>query len=266
MQKIIDTLESLWLNEKEVKIYLASLSMWQTTASILWQKSWLARSTAQYTCNALVEKKLLNVIQKWNTFFYSPENPEKLISIINKEYTLLEKKMENTHKIMWYLKNLTNPYSKLPKVKYYTWVEWLINMFEDVLKENKTIYWALEISDDINLEIEKYLNEVYTIKRMKSWIKSYMLFNKWKKTLKYRENDSKVNRISLLIDNNNFPFESCLHIYWNKIAMYSYKNQDLVWVIIQNDFMKNTLFSIFKIAWNSASILIENEKYKGIQI
>ena len=95
MEKINKVLESIWLNEKEIKIYLTSLSMWQNPASILWSKNNINRSTAQYTCNQLVEKKLMNIIQKWNTFLYWPEDPEKIINVIGKEYNLLEKKMSN---------------------------------------------------------------------------------------------------------------------------------------------------------------------------
>jgi hypothetical protein len=93
-----------------------------------------------------------------------------------------------------------------------------------------------------------------------------MLFNTWTKTLKYRENDKKLNRISLLVDNNDFPFDSCVHIYWDKIAMYSYKRWDLVWVIIKNSFMKKSIFSIFKLAWNMAKNKDVNNDYKNIEI
>jgi hypothetical protein len=41
-------------------------------------------------------------------------------------------------------------------------------MFEDIFKENSTIYGCLEITDDIHPEIEKYLNTIYTQKRAKS--------------------------------------------------------------------------------------------------
>ena len=92
MKKVHDILESIGLNDKESKIYLAALALWQTSASILWKKAGIARSTAQYTCNTLVEKRLFNTTPQGNSSLYSPEPPEKLLTLINKEYDIVEQK------------------------------------------------------------------------------------------------------------------------------------------------------------------------------
>ena len=91
MDKIKKVLERLWLNDKEIKIYLTSLYIWSSPASILWQKNNIARTTAKYTCQSLVEKWLLSVVEKWNSSIYSPEEPERLLSLVNKEYDKVEK-------------------------------------------------------------------------------------------------------------------------------------------------------------------------------
>jgi hypothetical protein len=38
----------------------------------------------------------MSVISKGNTFLYSPVDPEKLLSFINKEYDIVEKKFNDT--------------------------------------------------------------------------------------------------------------------------------------------------------------------------
>lgn len=258
MNKIISTLEGLGLNNKEVKIYLASLSMWQTTASILWSKASIARSTAQYTCNSLVEKRLMNITPKWNSFLYSPEPPEKLISMVNKEYTQIEKKMLNTHSIMEHLNNLANPNAKLPKVKYYTGVDGIIDMFEDVLKDKNDIYGFLQISDDMNSEIFEYLNNTYAKKRNSIWLNAYSIFNESELSKKIYEKSKNVNRQVLLIPYDIYPIESCIQIYWNKVAFYSYKNNDLTWVIIDNPNVAKTQKSLFDWMWNLAKSINNN--------
>ena len=151
-QNIIKTLTKIGLNDKEIKIYLAALTMGQTSASILASKTNINRSTAQYTCQWLIDKRLMSITPKGNTFLYAPEPPEKLLSLVNKEYSVLEKKMEDTHKIMWDLNSLSNPHATLPKVKYFTGVDGIIDMFEDILNEKKDVYWFIYLWENLNFE------------------------------------------------------------------------------------------------------------------
>lgn len=266
MDKIKKTLEKLGLNEKEIKIYLTSLSLGQAPASVLWQKHNIVRSTANYTCQSLVDKWLMSVIQKGNTFLFSPENPQKLLSMVNKEYDIVEKKFHDTRMIMDDLQSLMNPARKLPKVKYFTGVDGVIDLIEDVFTEENVIYWALELTEDMHPDITRYVNNEYIPKRKNSWVKSKMLFNNTHRTKKYQSLDEQMNRISLLTPQNDFPFESCLHIYWNKVAIYSYNKDDLTGILIENKYVKKMFFSIYKMAWNFAKNLPENEKYKNEEL
>lgn len=266
MEQVRKTLEKIWLNEKEIKIYLTSLSIGQSSASILGKKNNIARSTAQYTCQSLSEKWLLSVISSWNTFLYSPENPEKLLSLVNKEYDVVEKKFHSTKKIMWDLKAMMNPDVKLPSVKYFSWVEWLIELIEDIFKENHTIYGALELTENIHPDILKYVQTEYVEKRKKSWISARMIFNDNEQTRNYKKYDSDMGRVSLLVDEGQYPFDSCIHIYWKKVAFYSFNQWDMTWVLIENEYVKNMIFSIFKMAWNFSKSFPENKEYKDISI
>ena len=267
MKKIIDTLQSLWLNEKEVKIYLTSLSLWQTTASILWKKAGIVRSTSQYTCNALVDKRLMNVTPQWNSFLYSPEPPEKVISFVNKEYNTIEKKMQNVQSIMWYLNSIANPNAKLPKVRYYTWVEWIIDILEDIFTEEKEFYGVFNYIEDIHPELNTYLQNTYVPKRIKTKIPSKFLFNNNESSQTYMRNNDKINRITMSIPKDIFPFSIGIHIYsTNKIALYSMWMSDMTGIIIENDNIKQSILSMFKLAWNYARTLPENNIYKDIEI
>jgi len=61
-----------------------------------------------------------------------------------------------------------NPYAKLPSVKYFTGVDGIIEIFEDVFSGNyDCLYGALEISEDMDNDIQKYVQEIYVPKRIK---------------------------------------------------------------------------------------------------
>lgn len=267
MKKIIETLENIWFNKNEINIYINSLTLWQTTASILWQKSKIPRSTAQYTCNQLVEKRLLNITPKWNSFLYSPEPPEKIISLLNKEYTNLEKKMENVHHIMPYLNSLLNPSAKLPKVKYYSWVDWIIDILEDIFTEDKEFYWVFNFIDDMHPDLEKYILTVYNKKRSKNNIVVKALINDNEESINYVSKFKDINRITLVIPKEIYAFDIWIHIYSSdKVVIYDMSRKNMIWVMIEDQNIRNTLFSLFKMWWHLAQTFKQNDKYKNITL
>lgn len=267
MTNIKKTLENLWLNDKEIKIYLTSLWVWQTSASILWQKNKIARTTAIYTCQSLVEKWLMNAVQKWNSFLYSPEPPEKLLSMVNKEYSVVEKKMSDTQRIMWELNNLMNPNAKLPKVKYFSGSEGMIDLIDDIFTTKFThLYWVMEYIDDMPKEVMEYIKKEYIPKRKKMKIVSRFIMNNNKKSIDYAGEMKWLDRIILFADKKEFPFSWYMQIYWNKVALFSYKKWDMSWILIENEYIKNMLFSIFKISWDACRHLEINKQNKDITL
>jgi len=156
---------------------------------------------------------------------------------------------------------LVNPNAKLPKVKYYTWLDGIIDMFEDVFNVWETIYWALNVVVDIHPGFIEYLNSKYIPKRIKSGIVARWFVSDNYNTKKYRENDKKMNKVTLLIPGDLYPFETCIHIYWDKVAFYSYSQSDMTGIIIENPKIRDTMLSIFKMTWNFAKNLECNKEY-----
>lgn len=106
--KIISSLKNIWLSQNEISIYLTSLSIWPSTASILWQKNWINRSTAQYTCQTLVNKKIMSISKKNNYYIFWAESPRRIINILKKEEEKIIKIKEEFLEIIWDLKSI-NP-------------------------------------------------------------------------------------------------------------------------------------------------------------
>lgn len=263
MEKIKKTLEKLGLNENEIEIYITSLSVWQSPASILWKKNNIARSTAQYTCQALVEKWLLSVVLKWNTFLYSPEDPDKLLTMVNKEYELVEKKFISTKTILWDLKSLMNPDMKMPSVKYFSWLEGLIDLIEDVfIQQPNFMYWAMEVGEDMHPGVVKYLEEQYMPKRKKMKIDSKFLMNDDEGSRKYGSPEKWLWRNIVHVSTDSYPFDGCMMIYWDKVAFFSYKQTDMTGILIENKYIQQMMLSVFKLAWNAAIKLPGNIQEK----
>ncbi|MCP4523063.1 MAG: hypothetical protein GY828_02485 [Candidatus Gracilibacteria bacterium] len=267
MKKINDTLKSLGLNEKEIKIYLTSLSMGQTTASLLGKKAGIVRSTAQYTCNALVDKRLMNVTPQGNSFLYSPEPPAKIMVMANQEFDRVENKVKNVQSIMGDLLSLATPHAKLPKVKYYTGVDGVIDILEDIFTEKHMFYGVFNYVEDIHPDLNEYIQKKYVPRRIETKVPSKFLFNDNPDSQEYMRNNKSINRVTMSIPKGMFPFSIGLHIYsTDKVALYSMQRDDMTGIIIENKNIKESLLSMFKLAWNFSRNFPENQENKDIEI
>ncbi len=260
------TLSQLGLNKNEIQAYLVLLQLGTVPASTLGKRIHLPRSTAKYTCEQLTEKGIVTSSNKNNSVFYTAKDPDSLKSLIKKEKELLTNKEDNLNRIIGELKNLFTPHIALPRVQFFEGADNIKKMFEDVLKEGAAIYGCLKISEEIDPEIINYLREEYTPRRIRLRNPAWMIFNDTQETRKYQENDQKVNRISLLVPEKNFPFEACFHIYGGKVAFYSYAKNDLTGVIIENSNIQKSQSSLFRLAWNYARLLKANSQYKNVDI
>ena len=263
---ILPALQQQGLNDKEIELYLRSLQMGPQKASKLCQYTKINRNTAQYTCQQLVKKRLMTVYSEKNSFVFSPEPPEKLLLLREEERKVFENKSKGLKKAVEYIKATTNQEVESPTVKYYQGPQGIIDMYEDTLQSKEPLYAATRIEPNALPEVNEYIQKRYTPERMKNKNPAWVLFNNNEASKNYRKNDSKVNRISLLIPTESFPLDTCLHIYGNKVAFFSFKKNDATGIIIENTPIKDTMMSLFKLSWNMARTLPENHPYRDTQI
>ena len=263
---ISTTLTTLGLNEKEAQVYLTLLQTGSTAASAIGKRTNLPRSTARFICEQLIKKGLCNAVQKKNAFLYSPEPPEKLLYFVEAKKKQVQEEEAETNRIIGELKLMMNPHSVLPKVKFYEGVEGIIEMFQDVLNENSPLYGALRMDENIHPDIMNYLQKEYIPHRSILKNPAHILFNDNTITQEYQKKDKDMNRTSLLLPSEEYPFDTCIHIYGGKVAFYSYFKNDLTGVLITNKFIQKTQMSLFRSAWNFAKTFKVNERYRDIII
>ena len=88
---IEQVLETIGLNEKEAKVYLASLKMGEDSAYNLAQRSGLKRSTVYFILEKLKKHGLVAIKKTPKVTFYSVISPTKLLLKIEKQKDTLEK-------------------------------------------------------------------------------------------------------------------------------------------------------------------------------
>lgn len=77
-EQILSQLKQLNLSSNEASVYLALLSIGQTSAGEIIKKTMLHRSVVYETLDKLIDKKLAFKLQKGNISYFQPTNPEKL--------------------------------------------------------------------------------------------------------------------------------------------------------------------------------------------
>ncbi len=263
MKNMIEqTLLHLGLNPTEIKVYLTLLQTGTSPASAVGKRTDMPPSTARYTCKQLVQMGIVTMGTKQNTLLFTAREPENLNILLEKEQNILKRKTDGLNKIVGDLKKLYNPHSTLPKVRFCEGVEGLISILDDTLTSKKPIYSALKLTNDIHPDVFIYLEKKYIPTRTKLRNRGFSLLNDNPMTQKYRENDQIFNRTSLMIPEEDFPFDQLMQIYGNKVAFYYSKKEGSGGVIIEDENVRNTQFSLFKMAWEFAKTLTINQACK----
>ena len=208
------------------------------------------------------------VTEKNNTFYFTPEDPGKILYLLEEEKKQITEKEKLAHGVIGDLKHMMNPYTAIPKVQFYEGVEGVIRLYDDILAAGEDIYGASVIGqDDVHPEVMQYLNEIYTPKRKEMKNKSFMIYDAGGEDLKsYLDNDKAMRRTTLLVPKEEYPFDTCFHIYGNKVAFYSRSNNELMGVLIESKHIRNNQYSLFKLAWNYAKSFPINRKYSSIDL
>ena len=263
-QRLYNTLEQLGLSTLEITVYLEILQMGSIQASVVARRLSLNRSTTRYTLENLVKKKLIIQSKKNSTFYFTPENPEKIVLLLRTQQAELKNKEQQVQNIMGDLKGLQNPNSALPKVQFFEGTEGLISIYEDILKESKLnnvdiFGYSQTTPQHVYPEVWEYLINTYTPARKKIGNKAFMIFPDNKENETYLNAGKELNRTTLLVPTEEFPFQSAMQIYGTKVALFSrQQGGDLSGILIDHPQISQDQFLLFKMAWKQAQTYAAN--------
>lgn len=112
-------------------------------------------------------------------------------------------------------------------------------------------------------DVWRYLTKKYVPRQIKkSQHKAYCLFSDNDKTKAYSRQDREIGRITLLVPEKDFPFAQCMQIYDDKVAFYYSQGVDTGGIILQNEKVRDTQLALFKMAWQFAKTLKQNQGHK----
>ena len=238
-EKTLKNLKNIGLDEKQTKVYLASLELGTATIQELSDKSGIKRTSIYNFIDFLIEKDLIYKTKQNNKIYFTAENPQALKDLIKEQAS----KIEN---ILPDLLNLFHVSPLKPSIRYYKGIDGIKKIYEDTLATNQPIYAFTDVESMIPL-MGKWLWDWYPNQRVKKNIKIYSIAKEGLLARKAMQRNSIQNREMKIIQNVNFDTE--INIYGSKVAMISFQ-RPYIGVIIEDISINQTLKSVWQVVWS----------------
>ncbi|MFC1655844.1 TrmB family transcriptional regulator [Patescibacteria group bacterium] len=239
--KLIKILQHLGLTEKESKVYLACLELGSATIQEVADKAKIKRTSIYNFLEDLKSKGFITVIQKNKIQLLIAEDPNSLLAKVDAQ----KKKLED---ILPEFLSIYNLPAEKSKVLFYDGIQGLKKVYEDTLKEKKTIYLISDYEKMFETMDEKWMWD-YARKRASSNIEVFSIAkegpNAKKAELVGKEQLREVRYVKKV------EFETEINIFGDKVALLSFK-RPYAGVIIEDRGISQTLLSMWKIIWEQA--------------
>lgn len=238
-------LQNYWFSEKEAKVYLKVLSLWELQASTIARHIGEKRTTTYSILKEMVKKWYISEIEKNSIFRYSAVSPQILLWNIEKKYLNFK---ELLPEFLW----IMNQNSTDVDVQYYYGDGWLWALFLDFANsdiEVKTFAWTWKYHDKILKEKSEY----YIQKRIEKGLSYKRIVSRHniepENLEDMKEKDKMYGRQTAIVDQLS-DIRADIDIYWPwKVSFLYFENDIPNIVIINNNLIYDCMNTIFDIIW-----------------
>jgi sugar-specific transcriptional regulator TrmB len=246
-------LEAFGLSEKEAAVYAAALELGAATADQLANQSSIKRSTTYLQIEQLQEKGLMSTFEQGKKTLFTPESPENLERLLEKQKKDIELKQDILKKELPQLTQLFDSAGERPVVRFYQGKEGIITMRENALHAlGKGDTLKVLYSYDLLFSIFDTSEIVpFSEKREEKGIVLDLI---------YTRNEGKLSKETLgknstrrYLDGSRFPIHSDLFIYKDTLAIMALKGT-VFGVEITSRALVESHRSIFNLIWQIAEM------------
>jgi sugar-specific transcriptional regulator TrmB len=241
----IKILEQIGLNDREIKVYLATLELGESTVLPISKKSGIKRTYCYDILDDLKKKNLVSYYEKNGRRRYLAEDPQIIED-------LLKNRLREFDSILPDLRAIYNKSVEKPKMRYFEGKEGIISIYNEILKTRPKTLDAIGSLD----KIENYLGDYF-----KEYLKK-IAANKTQSRDLVTENSyafskstllkSDLQQVRILPASN--PISTDMMIFDNKLVMISY-GDDVHAVVIESSAIVASQKAMFEIIWNVSNTL-----------
>ena len=242
----ITNLVAFGLTEKEASVYAAALEIGAATADQLAKHSGIKRSTTYLQIEQLQSIGLMSTFEQGKKTLFTPESPENLARLIERQKKDLELKQDFLRKELPELTQLFKSAGERPIVRFYQGKEGIVTIREEMLHlENKETY-VYFAADEMEVLFSDEERDVYTERRIKLGIKTKIMYTRKKGP--FVDLPSQLSERKYLGITSDGP-GSDIVVYDNKTAFLSMAG-NVFGVVIESEKVKRSTLTMFSELWS----------------
>ena len=228
-------LQSIGLEEKEAKVYLAALELGPASIQDLTKKSSIKRSTVYEMLKSLQNKGLVSETTKGKRRLIIASEPEKIKRRLKEKEALF-------NQILPELKSLNNVDSIKPRITYYEGRQGLREIYMIALEsKNKRAEWISPIQSVIETVGEDFLEKYIELKQKMGYsIRSLHVTKQRVQTYKYLDPvtfEKTLREVRFTPTGTDIP--TAMAIWDNKVAVISTRKEGFGFIIESADYAKS---------------------------
>lgn len=240
MQK--ELIQSLDLNEKQAKVYMACLELGTDTVLHIAKKAELKRPTVYVVLGELTKKGLVEMIPKKTKTVYVAKKPEVLLRKIREKEKMFQS-------ILPELSAFYNQAQMKPVAKMYEGMEEVQTVYEDIFSSKEIIFFSNYDSvpkEQLEKNFVKFINDnpkvsVKELTADSEYAREYIR--------KFQTANFEVRVVP-----KEFPFNIEAVIYQNKLAIFSFESGPQGFVI-ESERISQAFRSLFEFAWPNGMVV-----------
>jgi sugar-specific transcriptional regulator TrmB len=243
-------LQDLGLNEKEAKVYLASLELGQSTVQQISQKAGINRATAYFIIEGLMTSGLMSSFHQGKKQFFIASDPDQLEDILTRQKAEIDKRIKGLEKILPELRSYNNKANNKPVVRYYEGKEGIKTMVDEIFKSAKDVVRMAYSVDAVD--------GLFTTEERERWRSDRVNKNIYTKSIYTYKNGylkNVPNGETRKVPVGMFPITCDIAIFENIVRIASLSKR-LVGVVIEDEEIAQSMKAVFDLAWEAA------EKYE----
>ncbi len=238
------------LNEKEAKVYLASLELGQSAVQAIANKAGVNRATTYFIIEALMAKGLISSFHQGKKQFFVATDPDRLVDMLEEQEREMKKKSEELKKLIPQLQSINNKHGDRPVVRYYEGKEGILTMIDEFTKAASGVVDMAYSVDALEKVFSKEDRSKARAKRIGRDVKTKVIY-----TYKDGNLESTIDGERRKVPYEKFPIKSDIAVYGNKIRIASLGDR-LTGVVIEDQEIADSIKAILDLAWEAA------EKYQ----
>lgn len=238
---IAKELESIGLNEKQAKIFLAALELGPATISDISRRSKIKRSTVYNLIDPLLQQNLMSKIPQKKRVLYKAKPPRRILSI-------LEEKRRNFEKLLPQLESLHNAKGSRPRVKFHEGKEGILEAYREMFTTSKKIYSVGSIDEILSVLKHEEVDTIFGLLR-KNGGKLLDLLKPSEVAEDYSKQEYRKGLSTIKTLPPDFEIQIDIITRGNKTAFFSFKS--LMAVIIEDEDIAKSQQQLLKYIWKS---------------